>query len=201
MIASNAYICELYQQLEGIDEPVELRKKRQEVHAQVLRATSFLPSKLAQKYKYYDNHSDLVQTGKLCLYMAIRSFNPEKSRNFYGWCFKWIRKEIARAALDQKKYYETFELTTDPAQDSIDLLTPEDTVFVKEKDILLSNIIENLGEQKQYIITHVFGIDARPSSLRQIGKAISMSHEQVRRLKTAAIQELGQDERMAIFRE
>lgn len=192
---TNEEICEQFERLEQIEDAEE----RQRVVAGMLQASSFLPKKMVKKYKGLDNYDDLYQVACIVLLKAIRSFNYKKSRNFYAWCYRWIKKEVARAALRHKQYLEQNEVVDfwDACMSELVVSDLEEFVFDQERGAVVERALGGLGNRSRYIINKVFGIEGSKSSLRSIGREIQVSHEQVRRMKEAALKQLGSNRALA----
>lgn len=192
---SNEEICERFKKLSDIKDAQRLRCARRKTYAEVLQASSFLVRRMTMKYRGLDDYDDLYQVGLLILYQAIRTFNYRESPNFYAWCYRWIKKEIAIAAFRQKRYHQRFEVTDTRILRIEELAdsNPEEYVFSIERQECLEKACKVLGKRPGYIIRKLFGVGGQRSSLREIGNNIGLSHEHVRRIKDSALQQLSRD--------
>ena len=192
---TNEEICSHFEKLDKIEDATELRRTQQKVFADVLMASSFLPWKMVKRYKGLDNYEDLHQVASMVMFQAIRSFDYKISRNFYAWSYRWIKKEVAIAAFRQKRYADSFSLVDgkDLCINELADSNPEQDLFLKELDQILSSALDGLSKKPRSIIRKVFGIGESRSSLREISQDVCISHEQVRRLKDVALQQLSCD--------
>jgi RNA polymerase sigma factor (sigma-70 family) len=188
---SNEAICAQFKRLDSIDGD-DPDKIREEVYTYVVKSSTFLLRKIISKYRGLDNYDDLYQIGQLVLFKAVKSFSYTESPNFYAWCYRWIRKEVAVAAFKHRTHINKFK-PIDTEKVLINRLVDidlDDVVFSHERRDIVLGALNDLSSRSEYIIKKVFGLGEQESSLRAIGHDIGISHEHVRRLRDDAIQQL-----------
>lgn len=153
---------------------------------ELVRRLSFIPLSAAYKYKKFPNYKDLLQVGYETLWKSIIAFDVTKGDNFFCWAFLWIRQKIAKEALKEKIYLGTFvssglELESDETDEFENIL-----LRAEEENILKVAFSELSGERKS-VMTEIYENDR---SLRDIGSAMNISHESVRKIRDDAIRVL-----------
>ena len=76
---------------------VKLRKEFELVQSQCAKELDYLVEARTRRYKSFSNYDDLRQDGRLALYLALQSYEPEKG-DFYWWANKYIKTKISREA-------------------------------------------------------------------------------------------------------
>lgn len=75
-------------------------KVHREFEAITQKATQeldYLVKAKTRRYRGFSNYDDLCQDGRLALYLALQSYDPEKG-DFYLWANKYIKTKISREA-------------------------------------------------------------------------------------------------------
>jgi RNA polymerase sigma factor (sigma-70 family) len=75
----------------------KLRREFEQVQEQCAKELDYLVEIRTRKYKGFPNYDDLRQDGRLALYLALQSYEPEKG-DFYWWANKYIKTKISREA-------------------------------------------------------------------------------------------------------
>lgn len=76
---------------------VKLKKELSKVQDECARELDYLVEVRTRRYKSFANYDDLRQDGRLALYLALQSYEPEKG-DFYWWANKYIKTKISREA-------------------------------------------------------------------------------------------------------
>lgn len=76
---------------------VKLKREFEQVQEQCAVELDYLVEARTRKYKGFSNYDDLRQDGRLALYLALQSYEPEKG-NFFWWANKYIKTKISREA-------------------------------------------------------------------------------------------------------
>ncbi len=75
----------------------KLHKEFEHIQTQCAKELDYLVEARTRKYKSFSNYDDLRQDGRLALYLALQSYEPEKG-DFYWWANKYIKTKISREA-------------------------------------------------------------------------------------------------------
>lgn len=75
----------------------KLKKEFEQVQQQCTIELDYLIKARTRRYKGFSNYDDLCQDGRLALYNALQSYEPEKG-DFYWWANKYIKTKISREA-------------------------------------------------------------------------------------------------------
>lgn len=150
---------------------------------ELVRGLSFIPLSAASKYRKYSNYHDLLQCGYETLWRSIISFDTSKSQNFFGWAFLWIRQKIAKEALKEKIYLNTYVLSGLATPDEEDDNDLENLLLESEEKHIINEAMRQLDKSHRDILLQVYN-DER--SLRDLGHDIKMSHESVRKIRDDA---------------
>ena len=153
---------------------------------ELIRGLSFIPLSVTSRYKKFSNYQDLVQVAYETLWKSIISFDINKSDNFYYWAFLWTRQSVAQAALKEKIYLEATSCS------GLNLDVNGHTDFEKElleieDSALMKKSIAELSPSQSYVMNEVY---QENKSLRDIGIAMSLSHESVRKIRDDATRRL-----------
>lgn len=73
------------------------RREFELVQAECAKELDYLVEGRARRYRGFSNYDDLCQDGRLALYLALQSYEPEKG-DFYWWANKYIKTKISREA-------------------------------------------------------------------------------------------------------
>jgi RNA polymerase sigma factor (sigma-70 family) len=76
---------------------VKLKREFANVQEQCAVELDYLVEARTRKYKRFSNYDDLRQDGRLALYLALQSYEPEKG-DFFWWANKYIKTKISREA-------------------------------------------------------------------------------------------------------
>lgn len=75
----------------------KLRKEFDDIQEVCAKRLDYLVEARTRKYKGFSNYDDLKQDGRLALYLAFQSYEPEKG-DFFWWANKYIKTKISREA-------------------------------------------------------------------------------------------------------
>lgn len=76
---------------------LKVQREFEEVQELCTQELEYLVVARTRRYKKFSNYDDLQQDGRLALYLALRSYEPEKG-DFYWWANKYIKTKISREA-------------------------------------------------------------------------------------------------------
>lgn len=151
---------------------------------ELFASMTWIPETISRKYSKYQNYTDLLQLGYLSLWRAVLSFDWSKSRNPTAYIYPWVKKEIGKAALEEKNYLERYLLVDDSLTYSSELVFDLEKLLTQAEDrLVIKNILNKLNRDNGEVIRLVFGIGSEECSLRKAGDIIGVSHEKVRKMK------------------
>lgn len=64
---------------------------------EVVKELDYLVEARTRRYRRFSNYDDLCQDGRLALYLALQSYEPEKG-DFYWWANQYIKTKVSREA-------------------------------------------------------------------------------------------------------
>lgn len=162
-----------------------------QIRDSLVKKLSYIPCSLVGKYRKYDNYEDLKQVAYMTFIHAINTFDYRRGDNFKGWCWWWIRKEVAKEAYAQKVYLQRrVRLSTKRWEEEELVDSYEDILVAFDSTYHLHKAIHRLDGRSSYIIQASFGISCEALPLREIGSHLGVSHESVRRYREIAMQKL-----------
>lgn len=166
----------------------EYPERAPELRSFLVRKMSYLPCSLVAKYSRLPNYNDLKQVAYETFYKAILTFDYKKSSNFSGWCWWWIRKEVAISARREKEYFDSFVEFSPGYIDNEEHYEFEDAIVERQREDLLKSIILDFDSRERRVLEVSLGFSGSQMSLRDFAEEFGMSHEGVRKVKTKAIE-------------
>ena len=164
-----------------------------------------LVAHIAKKYKSsYSDSDDLISIGSIGLIKAVRTFNPEKCKNFSSYASKCIENEMLMVLRSEKKLSLEISMDTSLGSDSEgNELTLADTLFDPKSDLeaiadkqtimrKIKNIAKEILSDREYaIIAHRYGLDGTPpKTQKEVAKKLNISRSYISRIETTAITKL-----------
>jgi len=187
---SNRAIYEKYYCANG--DPETLSDLRLELFEQ----SSFIIENRVERYKGLEDYKDLKQIAYFTLFKAIRTFDPNKSKNYYKWVYQWINKEVAVAAKRSLLYHSAIEIPDD-CRSYFDGVSGESDLegemLARERIDFVNDALGLLSKKSRYIIKNVFELDACNKSLRSMGKHLGAHHSKVMRIRDEAFEQLSRN--------
>lgn len=176
----------------GLFEKMEQHpESTKEVCSVLVQKLSYIPCALVAKYKKYDNYQDLKQIAYLTFLQSILTFDYHKSCKLEAWSWQWVKKEVAKAALREKKYRAGYECLDFEEFEKEQCYFPEDNIISLQDQVIVLKALEHINEKSQMVIKKTFGIEEdTPVSLRVLANDMGMSHESVRKIRNKAISRL-----------
>jgi DNA-directed RNA polymerase sigma subunit (sigma70/sigma32) len=74
--------------------------------------------------------------------------------------------------------------------------SPEEDFFARERVLVVRKIIDELPARESGIVKKIFGFDASPQALREVGPTYNLTHERVRQIKNSVISRLRENENL-----
>lgn len=157
--------------------------------------------KIAKMYKGHGVDLDeLISEGNLGLIKAIDRFDETKNVTFLSYAVWWIKQSM-QECIKRNKKKNSFELKendlignnnqNEDNNDSEENLNGIDIVdeniidnYDEKKINIIKDIIQKLPAKVQYIINSYYGLNnEKPKTLAEIGKALNLSQERIRKIK------------------
>ena len=76
---------------------IKVKRELDQIQELCTKELDYLVEARTRRYRSFANYDDLYQDGRLALYMALQSYEPEKG-DFYWWANKYIKTKISREA-------------------------------------------------------------------------------------------------------
>ena len=164
-----------------------------------------LVAHIAKKYKSsFSDPDDLISIGSIGLIKAVRTFDPDKAKQFSSYASRCIENEILMVLRHEKKLMGEISMETSLGSDAEgNELTIADTLFDENHDIetLISNkttynkvlkIIEKvLTPREKEIIIRRYGLLGHiPETQRAIAAALHISRSYISRIETCALEKI-----------
>ena len=150
---------------------------------------------LRRQYGGSLTYEDRLQAGRIGLWRALLGYDPQRGTTFSTYAWPAIEREVWRAvrqgqgALSPAKSFAgpiPVTLVAESAQDYPG--EPEATLLEAELHQTLHTLIGRLPTRLQLVVVAYYGLDEEePSSLRQLGQRLGLSHEAVRLVLLAAL--------------
>lgn len=169
----------------------ECPNSQKAICAQLVKQLSYIPCSLVAKYKKFKNYQDLKQVAYETFIKAIWTFDYQQSNNFKGWAWWWVRKEVAKEALKEKKYIESYATIDFKEFETSRSYVPEDELIQLEDFIIIERALATLDSKTKLIVQKTFGLqENKRTSLRNLAVEFNMSHENVRKIRNSGIKRL-----------
>jgi len=182
---SDVDIINVFKQID--EEP----QRKKELYEDLVKKLSYIPCSLVAKYRRYGNYLDLKQTAYLTFFKAMSTFDYNKSSNFKGWSWWWVRKEVAKEAYREKLYLASFADLNIEEIEVMFTYNIEESFIELEQAKIVEELLGKLDDRSRAILEKSFGVqNLPPESLREIADGLGLSHESVRKIRNTAIQKL-----------
>lgn len=76
---------------------VKAHRELEAITQKAAKELDYLVEARTRKYRRFSNYDDLCQDGRLALYLALQSYEPEKG-DFYWWANQYIKTKVSREA-------------------------------------------------------------------------------------------------------
>ncbi len=164
-----------------------------------------LVAHIAKKYKSsYSDSDDLIMIGSVGLIKAVRTFNPEKAKNFSSYASVCIENEMLMVLRSEKKLSNEISMESSLGRDSdgneltimdtlcderIDLERTADTNQSIEK---IKATAKKLLDPREYKIIELrFGLNgSAPLTQREVASLLHISRSYISRIESASIDKL-----------
>jgi len=151
------------------------------IHAVVRRQTTLGPL----------SYAEAIQAGRLGLWKAILHFDLQRGQSFstFAWpCIMhrvWNEVKMAQRSESRAHHPDTYEGLAGQQPREADWLDLRHDILVR---LALRRLVARLPQRLAQILQAYYGLEgAYPVSFRQIGAALGLSHEGVRRQHTEAL--------------
>ena len=137
----------------------DVKRELANVQESCIKELEYLVEARARRYKNFSNYDDLCQDGRLALYLALQSYEPEKG-DFFWWANKYIKTKISREAnrhstikipLKHAKLVQPYKVSQLPVIVDNEPNTL-DTLTQNESQRIIRNAVKNLPKDQRRII-------------------------------------------------
>jgi RNA polymerase sigma factor (sigma-70 family) len=155
----------------------KIQKEFEQVQSLCAKELDYLVETRTRKYKSFANYDDLRQDGRLALYLALQSYEPEKG-DFFWWANKYIKTKISREAnrhstikipLKHTKYVTPYKVSqlpiiVDKGPGALESITSH------EVNTLIRNAVSKLPDDQRKIIELHYEMGKFQKESHSIGK-------------------------------
>ena len=164
-----------------------------------------LVAHIAKKFKSgFSDSDDLISIGSIGLIKAVRTFDPEKAKQFSSYASRCIENEILMVLRHEKKLNGEISMETSLGSDAEgNELTIADTLFDESTDLeslistkttykkVLKIINTILSPREKEIIVRRYGLLGQaPETQRAVASALNISRSYISRIETSAIEKI-----------
>lgn len=182
----------------------KFRKEFEQVQEECAVELDYLVEARCRRYKGFSNYDDLCQDGRLALYNALQSYEPEKG-DFYWWANKYIKTKISREAnrhstikipLKHTKHVTPYKVSQLPIIVDNSPSAVENLEVGELKKIIRSSISRLPDDQRRVIELHYemsAGAHGEPQSIGNICAALNITRSSCVKLLNEAMSTLKQE--------
>lgn len=164
-----------------------------------------LVAHITKKYKSnFSDSDDLISIGSIGLIKAVRTFDPDKAKQFSSYASRCIENEILMVLRHEKKMMGEVSIETSLGSDAEgNELTIADTLCDERGDLeqiistktaykkVIKIIEEHLTPREQEIISRRYGLlGYTPETQRKVATALNISRSYISRIETSAIKKI-----------
>lgn len=166
-----------------------------------------LVAHITKKYKSsYSDPDDLISIGSIGLIKAVRTFDPDKAKQFSSYASRCIENEILMVLRHEKKMMNEVSMETSLGSDAEgNELTIADTLYDERTDLeqLISNkttykkvvraIEKHLTPREKEIIVRRYGLNGNaPETQRTVASSLNISRSYISRIESISIEKIKQ---------
>lgn len=173
-----------------------LLAQAQAVKNRIIRANLRLVVSIARKHVNNGPQSlaELISDGNVSLIRAVEKFDYSRGFKFSTYASWAIMKNFARSVPKERYRLDRFVSHSKDEMDLLNTLGNYDTQVYSLLEIResINTVLAQLSTRERSILTEHFGLDSsgRPQSLKQIGRRLGISTEQVRQIERKAVEKL-----------
>ena len=164
-----------------------------------------LVAHISKKYKSsFSDPDDLISIGSIGLIKAVRTFDPDKAKQFSSYASRCIENEILMILRHEKKMQGEISMETSLGADAEgNELTIADTLCDERTDLenlittkatykkVLKIINEQLSPREKEIIIRRYGLNGKtPETQRKVASSLNISRSYISRIETSAIEKI-----------
>ena len=188
-----------------ISKSTDTKRELASVQECCIKELEYLVEARARRYKGFSNYDDLCQDGRLALYLALQSYEPDKG-DFFWWANKYIKTKISREAnrhstikipLKHAKQIQPYKVSqlpviVDNEPNTLDSLTQN------ESERIIRNAVKKLPKDQRRIIELHFEMktsvnNTESSSIGKICETLNINRVSCLKLMNDAKQSLRQE--------
>jgi RNA polymerase sigma factor (sigma-70 family) len=137
-----------------------LKRELEDIQSECTKELEYLIDARTKRYRGFSNYEDLKQDGRIALYRALQTYNPQKG-DFYWWANKYIKTKISREAnrhstikipLKHAKQVQPYKVSQlpiiiDGGPSALDHIAKDEAVT------LIRSAVEKLPDDQRKVIT------------------------------------------------
>lgn len=161
----------------------KIKSKFKQFHNDIVKKLSHLVLLRTNRYRMFNNYHDLQQDGFEALFMALKTYRPEKG-DFSWWAKKYIDTRVSRAANSHSTIKYPLKITKDykpHKMNAIPIITdtafdPQQNLEYTELQKAVAEAISLLPEIQQRVIKLSFEMAGnRASTISKISEELKIS--------------------------
>jgi RNA polymerase sigma factor (sigma-70 family) len=176
----------------------KIKSKFEEFQEIVVKKLSHLVLLRTNRYRMFNNHHDLQQDGFEALFMALKTYRPEKG-DFSWWAKKYIDTRVSRSAnahstikypLKTIKDFKPHKMSAIPVITDT-AFTPQENLEYSELKNTIAEAINLLPEIQQRVVKLSFEMAGnRASTITKISEELKISRTQTIKILESAKEQL-----------
>lgn len=132
------------------------------------------------------SYAEAVQAGRVGLWRAIQGYDPQRGYAFSTYAWPSIARRIWRAVKQESRFHSSPGIVThSPAVWELSPAVVWEAFLVH---LALYDLVKRLSVRLRKVVVARYGLAGNaPSSYRELGRRIELSHERARQLHTEAL--------------
>jgi RNA polymerase sigma factor (sigma-70 family) len=176
----------------------KVKSKFKQFQTEIVNKLSHLVLLRTNRYRMFNNHHDLQQDGFEALFMALKTYRPEKG-DFTWWAKKYIDTRVSRSANAHSTIKYPLKTIKDFKPHKVSIIpvitdtafTPQENLEYNELKNTIAGAISLLPEMQQRVIKLSFEMAGnRASTITKISEELKISRTQTIKILESAKEQL-----------
>jgi RNA polymerase sigma factor (sigma-70 family) len=176
----------------------KVKGKFKQFQTEIVNKLSHLVLLRTNRYRMFNNHHDLQQDGFEALFMALKTYRPEKG-DFTWWAKKYIDTRVSRSANAHSTIKYPLKTIKDFKPHKVSIIpvitdtafTPQENLEYSELKNTIAGAISLLPEMQQRVIKLSFEMAGnRASTITKISEELKISRTQTIKILESAKEQL-----------